>query len=469
MTLDSPTPHEASTDAAAATQWLESHDIAWVKTEGISIDGLVIGKHLSTRKFVSALPLGNAITEFVIGYDIGGTPFLVWWDEWRREALGDFHQRPDLSTLVVAPDRPHTANVICDIVDLDGNPIPACSRSKLREVTDRLATHGLTAKASFEIEVILYEESYKQARASQWRDLTPMAHSAPLGYLHFNSRQQLRFVDEVLRRLDGLGVPIEAWHDEAAPGQFELNIDPSDPVTACDRVVRIKQVLREVALDQGCSVTFMAKPSPEFGNGLHVHHSLARDGNPLFYAPDGEGMSDVTRYWIGGLVATMPAAMSIFCPNVNSFRRVVGFAAAPTVASWGEDDKSAAVRVLSRSPKAARIENRVAGGDANPYLVLAAVLAGGIAGIEQSIEPPAAQNVAGWGLPAGFPHLPNTISKAADAMASDVVLHSVLGAGFCEYWVNTRRWEWLMFHTTGGDPMATSVTQWELDRLFEIV
>ena len=117
--------------------------IAWVKTEGISIDGLVIGKHLSTRKFVSALPLGNAITEFVLGYDIGGTPFLVWWDDWRREALGDFHQRPDLSTLVAAPDRPGTANVICDIVDLDGNPVPVCPRSKLRAITERLAGHGL--------------------------------------------------------------------------------------------------------------------------------------------------------------------------------------------------------------------------------------------------------------------------------------------------------------------------------------
>jgi glutamine synthetase len=316
---------------------------------------------------------------------------------------------------------------------------------------------------------MLFCESYSEARAKKMQDLTPMSHPAPLGYLHHNSRQQLRFIDVVLQRLEGLGVPIESWHDEAGPGQFELNIDPTDPVTACDRVIRIKQVLREVALEQGCSVTFMAKPSHEYGNGLHVHHSLARDDVPVFYAPDGHGLSDLSRNWIGGLIATMPAATSIFCPNVNSFRRVVGFAAAPTVASWGEDDKSAAVRVLSRSPKAARIENRVAGGDANPYLVLAAVLAGGIAGIEQAIDPPEPLGVAGWGLPAGYPHLPNTISKAADAMEADVVLRSVLGSDFCDYWVNTRRWEWLMFHTTGGDPMATTVTPWELDRLFEIV
>ena len=456
-------------DATQAAAWLDEHGIRWVKTEGVSIDGLIIGKHLATRNFVSSLPLGNAITEIVLGYDIGGTPFLVWWDDWRREALGDFHQRPDLSTLVAAPDRPGTANVICDIVDLDGNPVPVCPRSRLRSVVDRLGEHGMTAKAAFEIEVMLFHESFAEARAKKMRGLTPMSHPAPLGYLHHNSRQQLRFLDAALSRLEALGIPIEGWHDEAAPGQFELNFDPADPVTACDWVVRTKQVLREVALEQHCSVTFMAKPGPEYGNGLHVHHSLARDGDPVFYAPDGHELSELTRYWIGGLMATMPAAVSIFCPNVNSYRRLVGFAAAPTVASWGEDDKSAAVRVLSRSPKAARIESRVAGGDANPYLVLAAVLAGGIAGIEKAIEPPAPLTVTGWGLPAGYPHLPNTITKAAEALESDTVLRTVLGSDFCDYWVNTRRWEWLMFHTTGGDAMAPTVTNWELERLFEIV
>ena len=222
-------------------------------------------------------------------------------------------------------------------------------------------------------------------------------------------------------------------------------------------------------MDQGHVVTFMAKPSAEYGNGLHVHHSLTRDGEPAFYAPDG-AMSDASRAWIGGLMATMPAATSLLCPTVNSYRRMVGFAAAPTVASWGEDTKSAALRVLSRSPGAARIEHRVAGGDANPYLVLAAVLAGGIAGIEHEITPPDPIAVTGWGLPAeGWPHLPTSISRATAALAADARFRSVLGDEFAQFWINTRRWEWLMFHTTGGDPEATAVTPWELDRYFELV
>jgi glutamine synthetase len=180
-------------------------------------------------------------------------------------------------------------------------------------------------------------------------------------------------------------------------------------------------------------------------------------------------MSDTMRHWLGGLMATMPSATSVLCPTINAYRRMVGWAAAPTVASWAEDNKSTALRVLTRSPGASRVEHRVPSGDANPYLVLAVILAGGIAGLDKAIDPPPALTVAGWGLPDGYPHLPNTITRAADAFADDALLRSVLGDGFCDHWVHTRRWEWLMFHTTGGDPAATGVTQWELDRYFELV
>jgi len=136
-------------DAGSTTAWLDEHGIEWVRTEGVSIDGLVIGKHLHRSKFVSALPLGNAITELVFGYDLGGTPYLAWWDDWRRDALGDFHQQPDLDTLVACPDRPSTAQVLCNTVALDGTALPVCARTVLQRVVDRLAEHGMEAKAAF--------------------------------------------------------------------------------------------------------------------------------------------------------------------------------------------------------------------------------------------------------------------------------------------------------------------------------
>ncbi len=456
-------------DAAAVPAWLDEHAVRWVRTQNVSIDGLVIGKHIGRDKFVKSLPLGNAITELVLGYDLGGTPYLAWWDDWRAAALGDIHQRPDLATLVPAPDRAHTADVLCDFVDADGAPMPNCPRATLRRVLDVLAERGFAARAAFEVEVMIFTDPVDAARRRHFEGLTPMGSPAPIGYLHHNSRQQLGFVDAVLARLDGLGIDVEGWHDEAAPGQFEVNLHPTDPVTACDQVVRVKQVMREVALDHGHTVTFMAKPSAEYGNGLHVHHSLTRDGEPVFYAPDG-AMSDTMRHWIGGLMASAGALTSFSCPTINSYRRMVGFAAAPTVASWGEDDKSAAIRVLSIAPKAARIEYRVAGGDANPYLVLASVLAAGLAGLDAGTELPPPLGVSGWGLPpTGYPHLPDSITRAADALEADAGLTAVLGAPFVSYWLNTRRWEWLMFNTTGGDASATTVTPWELDRYFELV
>ena len=218
-------------DSAAVSEWLDGHEIRWVKTEGVSPDGLIVGKHLGRAKFEHALPLGNAITDLALGYDLGGTPYLAWWDTWRAEALGDIYQQPDLTTLVVAPDRPGTANVLCDFVDGEGNPVPSCTRGVLRRVVAELADLGFAAKAAFEIEAMVFTDSLHAARRKHFRGLTPMSTNVPVGYLHHNSRQQLAFVDEVLIRLEALGIPVEGWHDEAAPAQFEINLDPADPLT----------------------------------------------------------------------------------------------------------------------------------------------------------------------------------------------------------------------------------------------
>jgi glutamine synthetase len=278
------------------------------------------------------------------------------------------------------------------------------------------------------------------------------------------------FFDEATRRLDGMGIAWDAWSAEAAPAQFEVNLPPSDAVTAADHAVRVRATLKEVAIDLGLSLTFMAKPTESYGSGLHIHHSLQRDGAPAFFdasAPDRR--SALMRNWIGGLIATMPAAHSFLTPTINSYRRMVGFAAAPLVVSWAEENKSTALRVVSRAEGLSRVEHRAGAADLNPYLALAAILAGGIVGIEHAIDPPDELRILAWGLPDRFPHLPNTITSAADALAEDKALTDVIGASMVDHWVNTRRWEWLMFHTTGGDAQATTVTDWELNRYFEVV
>ncbi len=450
--------------------WLDENQITTVRTEGASLDGVVLGKHLSRGKFERSLPLGPALSDLVFAWDIGGSPQLGWWADFRQPSLGDVHQRPDLSTIVASPNRPGMANVLVDHTSIDGTPLPVCPRVVLCGVVDQLAARGFTALGAFELEFMLFRESYDDARRAHYRNLSPMGTPLPVGYTTHNAHYVAGFMDEVVRRLDGLGIAWEAWSDEAAPGQVELNFVPADPLGAADRVFRAKQVIKEVALDRGSSATFMAKATGEFGSGMHIHHSLRRDGAPVFF--DGQSAdhrSADMRHWIGGLVATMPAAVSILAPTVNAYRRMVGFAAAPTTPTWAEENKSTALRVISRSEKLARIEHRVASADVNVYLALAVILAGGLAGIDGAIEPPPEHGGLAWGEPPGLARLPSSISRAADELEHDKLLTEVLGDTFVDYWLHGRRWEWLMFHTGGGDAEATTVTDWELDRYFELV
>ncbi len=450
--------------------WLDAHDITSVRTEGVSLDGLVLGKHLHRTKFERSLPLGPALSDLVFAWDLGGTPQLGWWADFRQEVLGDIHQRPDLATLVASPNRPGMANVLVDHALIDGTPLPICPRVVLGSVVAQLGTRGFTVRAACELEFMVFAESYDVARRKRYRDLTPIGTPLPVGYTTHNAHYLGPFMDDVVRRLDGLGLPWEAWSDEAAPGQVELNFEPADPLTTADRVLRAKQAVKEVAIDRGASATFMAKPTAHYGNGMHIHHSLQAGSRSAFFDGDAPDHRTTTmRHWIGGLVATMPAAVSLLAPTVNSYRRMAGFAAAPTTPTWAEENKSTGLRVISRTEKLARIEHRVAAADVNVYLALATILAGGIAGLDHAIDPPPEHSGLAWGEPPDRPRLPVSISTSADELAADKLLAGVLGDVFVDYWLHTRRWEWLMFHTGGGDAQSDTVTQWELDRYYELV
>ena len=203
-----------------------------VRTEGVIPDGLILGKHLSRAKFERSLPLGPALADFAFAYDLGGTPQLGWWADWRQDFLGDVLQRPDLDTLVEI--RPGVAACIVDFVDVNGVPLPVCPRSVLRAVVERLAANGLVAKTTCELEGTAFTESYGEAQEKGYKDLTPLGVPKPLAYLTHDSYRMRPLLDEVIRRIDAMGIEWEAWSAEAAPGQFELNLAPTDPITTAD-------------------------------------------------------------------------------------------------------------------------------------------------------------------------------------------------------------------------------------------
>ncbi|NOX30209.1 MAG: glutamine synthetase [Actinobacteria bacterium] len=456
--------------------FLEDNAITRVRVDGIQPDALPIGKVLHPRKFLSSLDGDFAVADFVYGTDRMGEPGFGFSADWRSRVVGDIYLRPDLATLRLDPAAAGLATCFADALDVNRNRVPVCGRGLVKHLTERLNGLGLTSKFAFEIEGHFFERSFGENRANGWTDMVPFGVDSHVAYLAQDHHRLDPVMTEICRRLDLLGVPWEAWNAEAAAGQFELNVSPDDPLSASDHVIRVRQVCKEVAHERGLSVTFMAKVSEDYGNGLHVHHSLLESdglntGEPVMYDPDGpDQISLIARQWLAGLMATLPGSTSFMAPNPNSFRRVVPFKAVPTHATWDIDNKSSAIRVLNGSASSARMEHRVGAGDLNPYFAAAIVLAGGIAGLEHELEPPPKFEFMAWGLPdtADSPaRLPASVVAAAEALEADALLNDILGADLVTYWTGMRRFEWLSFNTGGGDGASDAPNAWEINRYFE--
>jgi len=435
-----------------------------VRLEATNHEGSFLGKNVSLAKFEAGKESGFAFADILFAIDLNneivlGDAFPDW-----RGNLYDIAMVPDMATLVEW--KPGLDSVIGDYWLKDGTPVPICPRNLVRRLVARLADLGYSACVAVEIEATLFEESVHEARARGYCDLTPLGGSTGSTYHLARSSDWIAYMEAVVERLDQLDIAWEAWTDEAAPGQTELNLAPTDPVRLADSWARTRQVMREVAHELGRTVSFMAKPTAGFGQGAHINISLQSDGVNRFFAEDGP--SELMRHAVGGLLATMAGNTSIAFPQITSYRRLVDLTGPPTTISWGVNNKTAAVRAITAHPKYSRLEYRLPGADVNPYLALAGVLAGVLAGIERRMEPPAEVTDMAWCLPpsTGVQRIPDTMSKAGAALAADPLLREYLGDEFVDFWVASRRWEWMEFHTKGGDPFA-ELSAWESQRYFE--
>ena len=451
-------------------QWLDRHHVKRVRTMATDLDGFALGKYCAREKFTKGLPIGHNLADVALGSDSESTPHLGFWHSFRRSVLGDIALTPDLSTLIPDGQDPDLGQVICDFTFLDGRPISLCPRTKLKQQVKKLDDLGLSVKCTFELEFFLYDNSFDDAERKQYQNLSPVG-ASPLQtiYLLKDSFRAVTFMNHVLTRLEAYGIPWEAWNDENGMGQIELNLVPDEPVVMADRVVRAKQLIFETAVELGLSTTFMAHPQPGFSNGMHIHHSLLRDGHPQFYdAGAPKNRSQLLRHWLAGLVETMPASVSYLCPSVNAYRRLQEFAAPPVTATWGEENKSTGIRLICDGAKTARIEHRVGAGDLNPYHALAVILAGGLTGLAAQQEPPAEFTDLAWGIPASIERLPSDIMTAAKTLDACDALKQELVAEDGEYWIKSRRHEWMTFHRAGNDPDSPIPGLWEFQRYFAV-
>ena len=300
------------------------------------------------------------------------------------------------------------------------------------------------------------------------------AHHTPAIYTLRDAYRAAPFMDKVTETLERMGIAWEAWSDENGIGQIELNLAPASPVQMADTVMRVKQVIFETACREGLAATFMPQPKPGHGNGMHIHHSLharskedQKSRTPvLMDSTERYQLSSLATHWIGGLFEHLPASVSMLCPSVNSFRRLRDFSAAPMRQGWGIDHKSAALRVLTPSPHAARIEHRLGASDLNPYLALSLIIASGLSGLDNNAELPPPMNTTGWGGDSSPIDLPSDMVRAAERLMNDSRLKHYLGKEEVTYWLKSRRHEWLSYQeqSAGSDPSRPSL--WEFEHGF---
>ena len=371
--------------------------------------------------------------------------------------FGDFAFQPDLATLRVLPWQPGSALVLCDLAREDGTRVAEAPRSVLRRQLERLVKSGMTCRCASELEFYLFNQSYPAAFASGYRDLQPSSDYR----IDYHLMQPTR--DEALMRalrngMTAARVPVEGSKGEWSRGQHEVNFTHAEPLDMADMHALFKQGAKEMADQHGKAISFMAKYAPaEAGSSCHLHLSLWRRGTPAFWDARRRGGSTVQRQFLGGLMKYAPELCLWFAPTINSYKRFQPGSWAPTRMAWARDNRTTGFRIVGRE-KSFRIENRMPGADANPYLAFAAMLAAGLAGIEEGLDC-GDEYVGNAYVDSKLPRVPASLRDATDLFESSGLAREAFGPGVVEYYVHHARLEQQAFND--------AVTDWEKRRYFE--
>jgi glutamine synthetase len=374
-----------------------------------------------------------------------------------EKGYGDFGIEPDLATLRRIPWLDATALVLCDVISHDGAPLAQSPRQILIAQYERAHELGYTPLGSSELEFYLYKESYAEAWENGYRDLTPTI-PYNLDYHVLATSMDEPFIQQVRRGMQGAGIPVEFSKGEAWYGQHEINFRYADAVTAADRHAVYKNGVKELAHLNGISASFMAKPSEkDIGSSCHIHMSLVEPGSSRSVFIDGEQETDVFRHFLGGLRRHIRELALFVAPSVNSYKRYAAESWAPTSISWGRDNRTCGFRVVGNG-QSRRVECRIPGADVNPYLGFSAVLAAGLDGIENAIDP--GPELTGNAYEAGAAEaFPSSLREAVDSWERSEFSKRTFGEEVWRHYLNYGRTEQRLFDQV--------VTDYERARMFE--
>ncbi|MGW2404103.1 glutamine synthetase family protein [Streptomyces sp. NPDC001739] len=394
------------------------------------LQGRLKGKRYGAEHFLDRIATGGAdMCAYVLATDVDMNPVdgfkLASWDT----GYQDFPVAPALLTLRLMPWLPGTAVVLGDVVDQQGEPIEVAPRHMLRRQLTRLAAHGLHVKAGLETEFVLYQGTGDQA-------LKPLT-VENCDYALDNPPVTARFFHRLTTGLARAGLPVEAIKTEGAAGQVEITFPYGGPLTACDGHLIFKHAVRALGTRAGLTPTFMAAPATGIASGLHLHISLWKNDVNMLSDPDST-LSKPAEHAIAGLLDALPQLAPLYAPNINSYKRYVHGSFAPTTFTWGHDNRTCAIRVVGHGD-GLRLEVRVPGADANPYLAMTAAVAAINHGLAQQLTPGPAET--GNAYAAGGTPVPSTLKQAQVAFRHSTIVRDALGADVVEHYTHLAQLE----------------------------
>jgi len=433
------------------------------------MQGRLQGKRIHARHFLDdVLPHGTEGCNYLLAVDVDmntveGYAMSSW-----SSGYGDLAMTPDLSTLRDVPWQDGTAMVLADVGWLDGTDVLASPRQILRRQLDRLAGAGLVGLVGTELEFLVFRDTYEQAWTSGYRELTP-ANLYNVDYSLLGTARIEPLLRRIRNAMAAANMTVESAKGECNLGQHEIAFKYDEALRSCDNHVVYKNGAKEIAAQDGMALTFMAKFDAREGNSCHIHLSFRGSDGAMVMAEDsatedsdGEhseaeyGLSDAGRSFIAGQLAHLEELTLLFAPNINSYKRYVPGSFAPTAVKWGVDNRTCALRLVGRGPSL-RLENRVPGGDVNPYLAVAGMVAAGLDGIERAL--PLEPAFTGNAYDADATRVPTSLAAALQLWTGSEWARGTFGAEVVDHYANMARVEL--------DAFGSAVTDWERYRGFE--
>ncbi|MEP6948628.1 MAG: glutamine synthetase family protein [Ginsengibacter sp.] len=445
-------------------QYVKDHPSGKVKIAFTDIDGILRGKYISAEKFLSVIDSNTSFCDVIFGWDAADVAYdNVGFTGWHT-GYPDAPAKIDLSTFRKIPWENEAPFFLGEMMNVNGDPCYVCPRQLLKKILNDAKQEGYLPYFSQEFEWYNFAETPQSIHDKQFKNLTPLT-PGMFGYSILRSTLQNPYFTDLFDLLKKFNIPLEGLHTETGPGTYEAAISHSEIVEAADRAVLFKTAVKEIAYRHDSVATFMAKISEHLpGCGGHVHQSLWDETGKknLFYnEKDKKKMSGLMKSYIAGQLHCLPFILPMFAPVINSYKRLVEGAWAPTTLTWGVDNRTVALRVLSAGNKSCRLETRVIGSDVNPYLAMAASLASGLYGIKNKLKLKQPATTANGYKDYSNGTLPKTLDEATQMMKQSKVAKEILGEKFVDHFVQTREWEWRQH--------LKSVTDWEYKRYFEII